>query len=381
MPDRQLFDYQFTAYEKDQPFGVYEAYKSQIGLQGILFSMADAGLPFPPAMRLSIFYNLTALLTALGLALLVLWFYWEFGGFVAVCGLVSVQLSPWLTLFGRSLFWSFWVFLVPMLAGLYFLRRQAAFTPRTALIYAAIVYATVTLKCLFNGYEFITTTLVMMVVPLVYYALLRGWGLRRLAIGLAVAACAACLAVLLTFVILSLQVAAVDGTMADGIRHILFSFEKRSYADPAAFPEDLAFGLNADLRWVLTGYLAGTLVDFNYWLPAPGQFVAEHVYQVKFWYLPSFLLAASVVLLTAQGRGATAQPSRAAALAGAAWFSLLAPLSWYIIFKAHAAMHGHLDYIVWHMPFTIFAVAASALALRIVLAGIRARFAPGTKAG
>ncbi len=378
MPDRELFDYQFAAYETGHPFGVYEAYKSQLGLQGILFSMADARLPFPPATRLLIFDGMTALLTALAFALLVLWFYGEFGGFVAVFSLASMLLSPWLTLFGRSLFWSFWAFYVPMLAGICFLRRQPVFTRRTALAYAAIVFATVVLKCLFNGYEFITTTLVMMVVPLAYYALLRRWGLRRFLAGLAVATCAACLAVLSTFVILSIQVAAVDGSVAAGIHHILFSFEKRSWADPSAFPEDLSFGLEASLAWVLTGYLGGTFVDLSYWITAPSPFIAERLFQIKYWYLLVFLLAASVVLLAAsRRRTAAAQPSRATALAGAAWFSLLAPLSWYVIFKAHAAMHGHIDYIVWQMPFTTFAVGASALALRSVLAGIGRRLGLG----
>lgn len=34
--------------------------------------------------------------------------------------------------------------------------------------------------------------------------------------------------------------------------------------------------------------------------------------------------------------------------------SLIAPLSWFIVFKQHSANHFHLDYIVWYMPFLLF---------------------------
>ena len=35
----------------------------------------------------------------------------------------------------------------------------------------------------------------------------------------------------------------------------------------------------------------------------------------------------------------------------ATWFSILAPFSWYIIFKAHSFIHMHMNFIVWQMPF------------------------------
>jgi hypothetical protein len=43
------------------------------------------------------------------------------------------------------------------------------------------------------------------------------------------------------------------------------------------------------------------------------------------------------------------------------WFSLLAPLSWFVIFKAHSYIHTHMNFIVWQMPFTFFGFAACGL--------------------
>jgi hypothetical protein len=56
----------------------------------------------------------------------------------------------------------------------------------------------------------------------------------------------------------------------------------------------------------------------------------------------------------------------------AAWFALLAPLSWFLVFTAHAAAHPHVDPVVWHMPFTLMASAAAGRALeRLAGGGVR----------
>jgi len=45
------------------------------------------------------------------------------------------------------------------------------------------------------------------------------------------------------------------------------------------------------------------------------------------------------------------------ALAAMTWVSILAPLSWFIIFKGHAYAHTHMDHIVWYMPFMLLGAA------------------------
>ena len=39
------------------------------------------------------------------------------------------------------------------------------------------------------------------------------------------------------------------------------------------------------------------------------------------------------------------------------WFSILAPLSWFVIFKAHSYIHTHMSFLLWQMPFTLFGFA------------------------
>ena len=35
-------------------------------------------------------------------------------------------------------------------------------------------------------------------------------------------------------------------------------------------------------------------------------------------------------------------------------FSILAPLSWFIIFKTHSYVHTEMNYITWYIPFCLF---------------------------
>jgi hypothetical protein len=65
------------------------------------------------------------------------------------------------------------------------------------------------------------------------------------------------------------------------------------------------------------------------------------------------------------------------AFLGMTWFSLLAPLSWFIVFKAHAYIHLNLDYFVWQAPFTILGFALSGWAISQTYQSFRTSRAAG----
>ena len=39
------------------------------------------------------------------------------------------------------------------------------------------------------------------------------------------------------------------------------------------------------------------------------------------------------------------------------WFSILAPLSWFVLAKSHSYIHTDINIILWHLPFMIFGFA------------------------
>jgi hypothetical protein len=52
----------------------------------------------------------------------------------------------------------------------------------------------------------------------------------------------------------------------------------------------------------------------------------------------------------------------------ATWYSILAPLSWLVVFRQHATEHFALDQIVWVMPFVLYGAALVGFVPRGLLA-------------
>jgi hypothetical protein len=357
---------QYQAFLQDTRLTSFFPYLSQTGGQAMLFGVLDQALRIPSPAKLALFHGITSLLSALTLALIVLWFDLEFGLVAALFVLGSAVLSQWLTVFGRNLWWSIWAFYAPMVSVAFYLRRLAR--PPRWFSFGLVVFAAVVLKCMINGFEYITTTLLMSLVPLVYYALARRWSLRATAAGLLAAGAASLAAVLVSAAILSLQIAAVEGSFADGLNQILFALGKRTYGDPALFPQDYRASLQASLPDVMVPYLMGWFFNLNNWLIVPSAFVTRYLFKIRYFYLIGLFFVAGFLLWLGERRvRSDSSGRRNLALVWATWLSLLAPLSWFVIFKAHSSIHTHINFLVWQMPYTLFGFGLTGVAARRIV--------------
>ena len=185
-------DHQYTAYLTGLTFADYSPYMSQIGGQAMFFSLLDRILPLLPRTKLNIYHIFTSLLSAVALTLVVLWFYDEFGLSVMLFVLCSMVFSQWLTVFGRNLWWSLWVFYLPMIAVMRFYRSHSPAEDPRFIRLGVLAFVSVFVKCLFNGYEYMTTTLLMMVTPFVYYGILYRLNGRQFLRGAFAAALGSC---------------------------------------------------------------------------------------------------------------------------------------------------------------------------------------------
>jgi hypothetical protein len=362
---------QYLAYFNHLPFTSYTAYKSQIGGQGILFSILDRLTTFSPQKKFRLFQALTAMLSALTLTAIVLWFYLEFGLTVALFVLASAVSSQWLVAFGRNLWWSLWSFYVPVVLMMYQLGYKRQATDIKPVTLGVTVFFTVFIKCVFTGYEYITTTLIMMVVPLVYYAILQRWNYRKFLTDLFTAAFSSCLAILLTFIILCFQVAAVKGSFRDGVNHIVYAFVARTHANSRDFSAEYSAGLQASTTQVVITYLKGTFFDVRNYLSLS----TFWAHLIKFNYLRLvllFIITSGLLYLSTKKYVKEEDKRKRFALIAATWFSILGPFSWFVIFKAHSYSHTHMNLIVWQMPFTLFGFAVCGLAVKsLIPAGVR----------
>ena len=351
-------DNQYAAYLNSGTFDTFSTYMSQPGGQGISFSLLDGLIPLSPQIKLGSFYVLTALLTAIALAAIIGWFYDEFGGWVAIFVIGSAVLSQWLTVFGKNLWWSLWAFYLPMLVVMYFLKRYRETLDEQHTRLSLLITIAVFIKCFINGFEYITTTLVMMMVPFVYYAIFDKWNGRQCVKWSLVAGIGSGVAIFLSLIMLCFQIGAVKDGFMDGVGHVIWSFGKRTYGEAEDFPPVYAASLNAGTLSVVITYMNGIFFDLNNYLSVTNAFVSNFLLKIRYYYLIVLFIAMSALLFWRSNEKEIAERRQHyIALIWTTWFSILAPLSWYIIFKAHSYIHTHMSFLLWQMPFTFFGFA------------------------
>lgn len=359
---------QYKAYSGNIPFFFYDTYKSQIGGQGLLFSILDNSFIFSQGNHLNVFYALTSFFTAIIITSVILWFYLEFGLTVALFVLLSAFFSQWLTVLGRNLFWSIWAYYLPIVFLMYYFRKFKEPVIFNFSRFGVVVFLSVFMKCFFTGYDFITTSLIMMVVPLIYYSFLNRWPLRKFAAGLLTAIISSFLAVFLTFFILCIQIGSVTGNFKNGINHIVISFEKRTYADPRKCEPCYTAALESNTIQVVASYLDGSYFNATNYLKCSNEFISEYFLTLHYKKIILLFMMLSLILYFMMNKSTGKMDKRKkTALILVTWFSFLAPLSWFIIFKAHSFIHTHLNFIVWQMPFTLFGFAVMGLIVQSIL--------------
>lgn len=365
---------QFDVYGRGGDFAAFEVYASQPGVQALLFSVLDGRLKRPPSDRLVVFRTLTAVLGGISLGLVVTWFFLEFGALTGVVVLASALASPWLTVLGGKMFWALWAFYLPLLVPMYYLRRRRTLTKTELLRFGGLVWLAVFLKTLFNGYEYITAALIMAVVPSVYYGVRGRWNgtdWRRI---LATTGLACVGAVGLSLALLVVQIAAARGDPTAGAEHIVDALRKRTYADPSAFSPGM--GLESSTTEVLLIYLKGVWLNLNDFIRVTNEYVRWYLLRVRYGALLVGFGAASVALYLVERRLDRPEASHprgdVKGLLAATWLSLLAPLSWFVIFKSHSFIHVGMNQVAWHMPFVLFGFAVVGC-----LAGRLVKFARG----
>jgi hypothetical protein len=243
-------------------------------------------------------------------------------------------------------------------------------------ILGSIALITLFSKCLFTGYEYITTTLVMMVVPVIYDTIRHRVNFQQALKRLATVGFCGGLGILLSFGVLCIQIAVVQGNLWDGVHHIIYSFQKRTHIEPTVWevgdsPADFAASLEASTVTVLGRYLTGTYVDGTNYLAA-SPFISQYLLKIRYIYLLALFVIMSLVLyFQLHETVAEAEQRQQRALLYTTWFSILAPLSWFVIFKAHSYIHTHMNFIIWQMPFVFFGFASCGLVVKNLFPHLR----------
>jgi len=261
---------------------------------------------------------------------------------------------------------------LPMIVVMYYFKHNRATDDSKPIPLGVIVFIPVFIKCIFNGYEYITTTLVMMMVPFVYYAILYKYSFRKF-IGVSLkAVLSSCLAIFLSLIILCVQIRSVKGSFMAGVNHVVYSLQKRTHANPHDLHTTkdnltkLLPSLESSITTVVFKYLQGSFIDFNKTYLSETR-LSRFLFRIRYLKLIYLFMLMSVILYFLRKRLVYEREKQCSlALIFATWFSILAPLSWFVVFKAHSYIHTHINEIVWQMPFTLFGFAVFGLTVKIL---------------
>jgi hypothetical protein len=343
--------YQYEVYEHGYDFDSYQAYYSHPAYQALVYGAlcSVVGLKGYPALDLLKW--LVSIFTACMFTFFILWVQRRWGWATAFFVLITICFSQWVTVFGRNLFWILGAFYLPWIFALWYLQKyesNAANPLRTTFWF---MFCTMLFKCLFTGFEYITTALVMSVTPWFFYAMENQWNWKKFLKNVTVASAGALVAVVASMAILTRQLSVVAGSLSEGLKYILISFSRRSYGSFGEFDSFFKESVDSNLWNVLKAYWNENAIDLSHWFDNPlWQSVAKVNFGFCVWL---FLAITAIVFLSKKLRLYPGFRRQQIALAAMLWVSLLAPVSWFVIFKGHSYVHTHMNHIVWHMPFML----------------------------
>ncbi len=325
-------------------------YKSQMGGQAFVLGVLDRILPGKNSFKIKFYYRLMALLTTFAIFLIIFWFYKEFGVLTGWLLVFCFALFCYPTLYAKSLWWVLWAFYVPFLFILYVLRKEDISNGRLSyqLIFL-LSFLGMFIKIFLNGFEFISTAMVMATIPAFYYALKNKWEFTKLFYRLVAIGGGIALSVLISIILLSFQFVLAGENFVDGLNHVYNSFLSRTH------------GTGAYTNWLVEESARTPIYEvLKYYISNPPVFDFHRMglnFQLRIKYLLVLFLGVSILcLILARKLKYEERFRKINALNATLWISILAPLSWFIIFKGHSYVHKLHDPIVWFMPFIFYGI-------------------------
>ena len=143
----------------------------------------------------------------------------------------------------------------------------------------------------------------------------------------------------------------------DGVEHVIWSFGRRTYGNAEDYPTKYAASLKAGTLGVVITYFNRVFFDLNNYLSQANSYITNYLFKIRYYYLIIIFLVMSILLFICSKKMTVERQKRYNALIWTTWFSILAPLSWFVIFKAHSYVHTHMNFLLWQMPFTLFGFA------------------------
>jgi hypothetical protein len=344
-PDRATYKKQYELYNSNSTGsnGRYSVYLSQTGGQGWMFSAISYITPFTGQQNLDFLYIISSLIAAFTFAFLIKWVNIHYGFITALIVLLCIVFSKYLVVFGRNLWWVIWCFYAGFVYLIY-AKRDLNSLRKIFLVSLSITL----IKCFFTGFEYISTFLIMNSIPFFFWNSFDKLKIKTQLKQLFIYSIGSVTGVFIAMVGLIVQIGTLKGSLQAGIDHIIYAFVRRSHSDNLENVQEVYHdSLNSTVLEVLHTYLSSSFLG-----------------PVNFYMVFVVLIFCSIVLLTWERSKAS---SLNKSLVLAFIISFLAPLSWYVIFKAHSHVHTDMNRIVMYMPTLLFGFVIIGKCIEIVV--------------
>ena len=343
-------DPQYKVYENGEEVNDYLAYKSNPGIQGIVFSFFDLITDLPPKQNIIAIRIITSILSALTISLLCAWMATRFGSFSAIFILLFSATSQWMILPASNAYWNLWVFYLPFVTGVFLVTESLKNKTFNLKKITFVIFIVSLLKVYFTGFEMITTTLIMNTVPFVFLAIYEKWKWKVFLARFSIVSTALLAATAVGLATLALQIAINDQSPKSAYRYIEQTIDRRALGSPEEQSNTVvAESMNVSAIAVIQNYL-----EINAFTTK----TSPRFWQVSYKHLIILFGLFSFLHIGKYGIWSRSKiPQHGVALIISTWYSIAAPLSWYIIFKPTSYIHTFLFPMAWQMPFTLLGFA------------------------
>lgn len=344
-------EYQYELFINEAGGGEYKPYSSQIGIQGVFFSLLDKVLNVykigDNRLRLEIYHGLTSALLAIALAVILLLFYFEIGIYPAMLLLLSTAFSSWLIVIANNLYWVFGLMYLPMsVTFLAFKHQELSGRLNKYLVYSAI-FLTIFFKSA-SGYEFLSTVMLAMLSPIIYFSIKNKTPYKQTVRYILELGLVAVGGFISAFSMHIIQLVSIFGSLPEAWGAIFNSISTRT-----------GVGINLD---EVNGMILDSLMSSRLEVFIRYSLGASSIFIIIF-------IVASLLgwHMLKKARYKNEEKRTIQALLITTWFSFLAPASWFILAKAHSYIHTNINFVLWDLPFKIFGFALSFYVIFVIL--------------
>ncbi len=335
--------------------GEYEAYISSIGFQGFFFSLLDKLFDkfnlIDLEKRIDLFHALTSLLLVFALSSIVLLVSFEIGFVSALLVLGTIVYSQWLVLGAKNLYWITGLFFMPMII-IWIAHKYEELKFKFYLKLTLAVLCVFLFMKLSAGYEYVSSILLSTFVPIVYFSVKNRWSFKKFLKRFVYIGVTGLFAFLITFSTHIIQRSFVANTeIIYTLNTEISKVKTRLHTKEGTFVQsEWNLAAAASVKDVLNMYLDSEAINFQNF------FIKKFLTKITYKNLIFIFLIFSVFVLIQNkySKNIAFNKRKLIALIVVTWFSILAPLSWYVLAKVHSYVHLFLNNVLWHLPFTIF---------------------------